>query len=394
MRFAFLNNIGAAVEYYDYVLFALCISYVQHSFFSANAHFANLFSALLAFQFGAWARLVAGYCFSVLIRKSSLALAMVLGPLVMGVATIAMACLPGYESLGILAPILLIVFRVVQGAAFALEVPNTLCFGAQHVPASSQGLFTGFAISSITLGSIVASLCMAIVAALISESAMAAFGWRLMFAIGGACGVGVYLMRRTFMQGLEEQQAQFRSSIEFGSLPSFVARTVIFLLPASMITNATCFPAIFSRLFGIPAKEGYAACLSGLVVAAICAPIFGFVLRRFGSSLSKICLMQLILCGILWSALWCSNLHWIYSFCMLYQVVVAGVVVISYSAVLPHLKGASAVLPYNLAFALSASALSYNFSTITVFQIAVLTSALMAITLIVISLFQLKQVDQ
>lgn len=396
--FALLNNLGALVEYYDYVLFALCLGYLQSAFFPEGM--SGLFGALLAFQAGAWSRLLFGYVFSLYLRSYALPAAMTTGALVMGCATLATAVLPSYASLGMFASLALIALRFVQGAAFALEVPNTLAFGAQSVPTKSQGLFTSLTISSVTLGSIVANVLVLLCSLYFAEGAFARIGWRLLFGIGGLCGIGVYLIRKQFTEGLEAPDLQPDSKLLSASpgffvallspltsltqrdIAAFIKRTLFFLPAAYMITNAMCFPALFSRLYGASTSVGCYACLCGLATAAICAPIFGLLLSSRKGRLPKVETFAIysLFCGTFFLALFCLQRSWFCTFCMLYQLVLAGVLILSYSVALRGLKRDGAILSYNFSFALSASALSYFFPSLTLQSLAIIVSSLILLS--------------
>jgi MFS family permease len=394
-NFALLNNLGALVEYYDYVLFALCLTYLQGAFFSPN----SFFGVFLAFQVGAWSRLIFGHIFSLYLRSYSLPAAMTVGALVMGCATLAIAFLPSYGVLGIFASFALIALRFVQGAAFALEVPNTLTFGAQNVPLASQGLFTSFTISSVTLGSIIANVAVLFCSLHFSEEIFSSIGWRLLFGIGGLCGIGVYLVRRQFTGGIDYSDLErdgkivadsFLKSL-FGPLTSkdlvaFIKRTLLFLPAAYMITNAMCFPALFARLYGASTSAGCYAGLCGLIIAAICAPIFGLLLSSRGGKLNnkEILAFHSLLGAILWLGLFCLQRSWLCTFCMLYQLVLTGVLIVSYSTALRGLKRDGATLSYNLAFALSASALPYFFSRLTFQSLATVASSLILLSAVLV----------
>lgn len=394
-NFAFLNNLGAMVEYYDYVLFALCLGYIQRTFFPPEGELHSLFGALLAFQVGAWSRLLFGHIFSISLRRSSLPSAMTLGALVMGIATFGIALLPCYQTLGLLSALLLLALRFIQGAAFALEVPNTLSFGAQNVPLASHGLFTSLNISSITLGSILAHISVLFC----PEELMARQMWRLLFALGGCGGIAVFFVRRRFVGGLVDCSfdATPEDSLVPGGTPSFLKsffaplagiglsdvivfarRTCIFLLPAFMITGAMCFPVLFKRMYETPYGTSFLACLCGLCTAAICAPMFGLFLSRKQGKLSpyEMFLLHALLCGTLWLGVFALHSSWICTFCVLYQIALCGLLVISYSLLLKGVKRESLTLPYNLAFALSASALSYLFSSISIIVLAAIISVL------------------
>lgn len=116
--------------------------------------------------------------------------------LLMAVPTLAIGLLPTYASMGILAPLLLLLMRVLQGAAIGGEVPGAWVFVAEHVPARRIGIACGTLTAGLTVGILLGSVVATIVNTSMTQQAVHDWGWRIPFLLGGAFGtVAMYLRR-------------------------------------------------------------------------------------------------------------------------------------------------------------------------------------------------------
>jgi MFS family permease len=114
----------------------------------------------------------------------------------MGLSTLTIGFLPTYVTIGVWAPILLLICRMLQGAAVGGEVPGAWVFVGEHVPPSRAGLACGTLTAGLTAGILLGSLVATGVNLVVSQSQLATFGWRIPFLLGGAFGLlSVYLRR-------------------------------------------------------------------------------------------------------------------------------------------------------------------------------------------------------
>ncbi len=129
--------------------------------------------------------------------------------LLMAVPTLAIGLLPTYASMGILAPLLLLLMRVLQGAAIGGEVPGAWVFVAEHVPARRIGIACGTLTAGLTVGILLGSVVATIVNTSMTQQALHDWGWRIPFLLGGAFGLVAMYLRRWLQETpifLEMQQ--------------------------------------------------------------------------------------------------------------------------------------------------------------------------------------------
>lgn len=196
IRTTVLAALGGALEYFDFVLFALLAKPLGDAFFPTEAaESTRLLKTYGVFAVGYVARPFGGLFFSHRAdregRKNVFAQTVAL----MAITAAAIAVLPGYATLGIAAPILLIVLRIFQGLAFGGELPGAMCFLAEQVPAAHRCFALGILIAAVNAGNLLAHGVIMVVTLTMSPEAFHDFGWRVPFAIGAIGGLFSIIIR-------------------------------------------------------------------------------------------------------------------------------------------------------------------------------------------------------
>ncbi|WP_321949199.1 MFS transporter [Paraburkholderia sp. J10-1] len=181
VRAATAAFIGTAVEFYDYYTYATAAALVLGDvFFPSSNHFLSTMASFGTFFVGFVARPLSGAVFGHLGdrvgRKKMLLLTMFL----MGVATTAIGLLPGYASIGVWAPILLVLLRILQGIAVGGEWGGAVLMASEHAPQGRKTFFASFPQMGSPAGLILSILAFRAVTSLDHESFLA-WGWRLPF---------------------------------------------------------------------------------------------------------------------------------------------------------------------------------------------------------------------
>ncbi|MBC8716727.1 MFS transporter [Ochrobactrum sp. Marseille-Q0166] len=192
-----LSALGGALEFYDFIIFVFFASVIGHLFFPPDMpDWLVLIQTFGIFAAGYLVRPIGGIVLAHFGDKFGRKRVFAFSVFLMSISTLAMACLPTYATLGVGAPILLIIFRMLQGAAIGGEVPGAWTFVAEHVPANRVGMACGFLCSGLTLGIMIGSLIATAINWIFTPEELAAYAWRIPFFIGGIFGLlAVYLRR-------------------------------------------------------------------------------------------------------------------------------------------------------------------------------------------------------
>jgi MFS family permease len=177
------SSLGTVFEWYDFYLYGLLATIISAQFFSGVNETTGFIFALAAFAAGFAVRpfgaLVFGRIGDLVGRKNTFLVTMGL----MGLSTFIVGLLPSYASIGVAAPILLIVMRLVQGLALGGEYGGAATYVAEHAPNHKRGLYTSFIQTTATLGLFAALLVVIGTRTMIGEEAFKDWGWRIPFLV-------------------------------------------------------------------------------------------------------------------------------------------------------------------------------------------------------------------
>ncbi|WP_052072232.1 MFS transporter [Sphingopyxis sp. MWB1] len=177
------SSLGTIFEWYDFYLYGLLATIISAQFFSGVNETTGFIFALGAFAAGFAVRpfgaLVFGRVGDLVGRKYTFLVTMGL----MGLATFLVGVLPNYAAIGVAAPILLVLLRLLQGLALGGEYGGAATYVAEHAPEGKRGLFTSFIQTTATLGLFAALLVVIAVRYALGEEAFAAWGWRIPFLV-------------------------------------------------------------------------------------------------------------------------------------------------------------------------------------------------------------------
>jgi MFS family permease len=179
----FASSLGTVFEWYDFYLYGTLAVIIGKKFFTALDPNSQMIFSLLAFAAGFLVRpfgaLVFGRLGDMIGRKYTFLVTIV----IMGGSTALVGFLPGYEVIGIAAPIILIILRMLQGLALGGEYGGAATYVAEHAPHGKRGLFTSWIQTTATMGLFLSLLVILGVRTLIGEAAFADWGWRVPFLL-------------------------------------------------------------------------------------------------------------------------------------------------------------------------------------------------------------------
>ena len=187
-------SLGAMFEWYDFYLYGALASVLAQSFFTGSGEPVALAATLAAFAAGFVVRPVGALFFGrlgdIIGRKYTFLVTLLL----MGAATFAIGVLPGHATLGVAAPVALVLLRLLQGLAIGGEYGGVVTYVAEHAPRGRRGFYTGWIQATATLGLLLALLVITGVRSVLGDAAFAAWGWRIPFLLSIVLlGIGVWV---------------------------------------------------------------------------------------------------------------------------------------------------------------------------------------------------------
>ncbi len=172
---------GTTIEWYDFYLYGVLVNFFKDQFFPPGNDVANLLASLATFGAGFAVRpfgaAIFGRIGDIVGRKFTFLVTITL----MGLSTAAVGLLPTYAQIGVLAPLLLLVLRLLQGLALGGEYGGAAIYVAEHSPDSKRGSYTSWIQTTATIGLLMALLVIGIFRSNMSSADFASFGWRIPF---------------------------------------------------------------------------------------------------------------------------------------------------------------------------------------------------------------------
>jgi MFS family permease len=212
------SSLGTVFEWYDFYLYGLLATIISAQFFSGVNETTGFIFALAAFAAGFAVRpfgaLVFGRLGDMVGRKYTFLVTMGL----MGFATFMVGVLPSYASIGVAAPIMLVMLRLLQGLALGGEYGGAATYVAEHAPNNKRGLYTSFIQTTATLGLFAALLVVIGTRSLIGEEAFKDWGWRVPFLIsvillGVSLWIRMQLQESPVFQKMKEEGTNSKAPI-------------------------------------------------------------------------------------------------------------------------------------------------------------------------------------
>lgn len=193
------SSVGTMIEWYDFYIFGSLATVIATKFFPSGNPTIALLSTLATFAAGFVVRpfgaLVFGRLGDLIGRKYTFLLTLVL----MGLSTFLIGCIPGYKTIGYLAPILVLLLRLLQGLALGGEYGGAATYVAEHAPANKRGFWTSWIQTTATVGLFISLLVIILTKGAMSEDAFNEWGWRVPFWIS-IIMVGISIMIRMRMK--------------------------------------------------------------------------------------------------------------------------------------------------------------------------------------------------
>lgn len=191
---------GSSIEWFDYFLYGTAAALVFNKLFFPNFDpVVGLLLAYLSFSLTFFIRPIGGVLFAHIGDRIGRKKTLVITLSLMGGATVLIGCLPTYEHIGVWAPILLILLRVIQGLGIGGEWGGALLLAYEYAPANRKGLFGSVPQVGVTLGMLLATLAVSLMA-MLPEADFLSWGWRVPFVLSA----GLVFLGLWIRHGLDE----------------------------------------------------------------------------------------------------------------------------------------------------------------------------------------------
>jgi MFS transporter, MHS family, citrate/tricarballylate:H+ symporter len=276
-------GIGNALEFYDFITFSFFAIQIGHCFFPESQTSRGLLYSLASFGVGFLTRPIGGVVIGMYGDRVGRKPALVLSFALMGASILGLALTPSYAQIGIAAPILLVIFRLVQGFALGGEIGPSTAFLVEAAPPNRRGLYVSVQYMTMDLAVLGAGVAGFVLTTWFTPAALDAWGWRAAFLIGTAIvPVGLHL-RRNLPETLNNADRRLTTA-EQRHIPMRLIVLALMLLTAAVIYPWGLFYITTyaqDSLHMTPALAFGATVVVGLC-AVVADPVSGLLSDRIG----------------------------------------------------------------------------------------------------------------
>lgn len=289
-----LSALGGALEFYDFVIFVYFANVVGALFFPADMpEWLRQVQTYGIFAAGYLARPLGGVIMAhfgdILGRKRMFMMSILL----MAVPTLAIGLMPTYESIGIAAPLLLLLFRVLQGAAIGGEAPGAWVFVTEHVSKRHVGFACGVLSSGLVAGILIGSLVATFMHSVYSADEIHDYAWRYPFILGGLSGFITMYLRRWLQETPVFKEMEARKelaqdlpikSVVKNHIPSvLISMAVTWVLTAAVVVTILMTPSLLQKLIQLDPQTSLEANSLAIICVIIGCWVCGALADRFGN---------------------------------------------------------------------------------------------------------------
>jgi len=280
--------VGNVLEWYDFAVYAFMATVLAKKFFPAADDITSLLSTFAAFGIGFVARPLGGIVIGRIGDTRGRKAALILTIALMAIGTVAIGLIPSYETIGVAAPILIVLARLLQGFSAGGEWGGSTAFMVEWAPEGRRGLYGSLQQCSVAGGLLLGSGIAALVNTLFSAQAVEEWIWRVPFLLGGLIGpVGIYMRRN-----IEETPA-FRRAQNSAATPAPAGASHGWRLglrafgftvhwTVSYYVILSYLPTFLQKHAGIGRAQALWATTIALLVLVLTTPLFGLLSDRIG----------------------------------------------------------------------------------------------------------------
>jgi metabolite-proton symporter len=278
---------GNLVEWYDFYAYAFTSIYFAAAFFPAGDRTSQLMATAGIFAVGFFMRPLGGWLFGWIADKHGRKNSMVISVLMMCAGSLMIAVLPTYQTIGALAPALLLVARLAQGLSVGGEYGTAATYMSEVAGKGHRGFYSSFQYVTLIGGQLLALLVLVLLQQLLTVDQLKAWGWRIPFVIGALTAVVAMYLRRSLVETGSEEAMH---SKEAGSLLALLKhkRSVLLVLAFTMggslyfYTFTTYMQKYLVNTAHMDVNTVSAVITAVLVIYMLLQPVFGALSDRIG----------------------------------------------------------------------------------------------------------------
>jgi MHS family alpha-ketoglutarate permease-like MFS transporter len=279
---------GNLVEWFDFYVYSFFSLYFAHIFFPQGDSTTQLLQTAGVFAVGFLMRPIGGWMFGYIADKHGRKKSMLISVCMMCFGSLVIACLPGFDSIGIAAPIILLLARMFQGLSVGGEYGTSATYMSEVALEGRKGFYASFQYVTLIGGQLLAVLTVVVLQQLMTDAELKSWGWRIPFALGAVLAVVALWLRRSLNETSDKNTREHRDA---GSLMGLLKnhRRAFFMVlgftaggSLSFYTFTTYMQKYLVNTSGMDAKTASALMTGALFVFMLIQPVIGALSDKIG----------------------------------------------------------------------------------------------------------------
>ena len=293
VRAIIAGSSGNLVEWYDFYVYSFTALYFAAEFFPKGNQTTQLLNAAGVFAAGFFMRPVGSWLFGWLADRKGRRFSMMVAVLMMCGGSLLVAVLPTYSQVGLLAPALLLIARLIQGLSVGGEYGTVATYMSEIAEHGRRGFFSSFQYVTLIGGQLLATLVLVILQQFLDDAQLRAWGWRIPFFVGAIAAVVAFYLRRTLA---ETASREARGHKEAGSLRGMLRYPRSFFVvmgftaagSLSFYAFTTYMQKYLVNTAGLTARHATEIMTGALFCFMVAQPAFGSLADKIGRRTSML----------------------------------------------------------------------------------------------------------
>ena len=285
---------GNLVEWFDFYIYAFTALYFSSAFFPGDNPTAQLMKSSGVYALGFFARPLGSWIFGRLADRAGRRHSMVIAVLMMCFGSLMVACLPTYASVGVAAPVLLTVARVIQGISVGGEYGTSAAYMSEVARPGRRGFYASFQYVTIIGGQLLATVVLSVLQLVLSQDELKAWGWRVPFVIGALAAIVALYVRRALV---ETTSAEVRAHEDAGTMRGLLAHPRALLIVLGFTAAGSLLFYMYTtymQKYLVNTAHLSTTVATNVMTAALACfmlmqPAFGALSDRIGRRTSMVC---------------------------------------------------------------------------------------------------------
>lgn len=285
-RIICLASVGGMLEFYDFTIYGLFAAYFAGQFFPSSNSFVTIISTYSVFLIGYIARPLGGIIFSHIGDEIGRKTVMIVTMILMGVASLGLGLLPTYASIGLWAPLLMLLLRLLQGLAIGGELPSMIVYVAESLP-EQRGVALGGVFAGTVGGLLPGMLINLLITHYLTPLQIHDFGWRIPFILGSLlCFVG-YQVRNKLHETAAFSNLKQRYKFPLGELirhhfgKVLIGAGLVSIMASSIILAIIFMPTYLTKILKFDPAYVSNIILGTTVLSITSTYVIGLLTTRF-----------------------------------------------------------------------------------------------------------------